>query len=268
MRTLIFSVSLIFLVGCSQKSEVAKNPEMVALNNISVSFIKGEEFVMGTYEDVFLDKAPRKVMVDDFYMDKTEVTNASYRTYMAEAGGKVRKPKYLDDPEIGADNLPVVAITHQEAKDFCAFYNKRLPTEAEWEFAAKGGTEFTKYFWGDDENTMLMNYRESKKGTAVAVGSYPPNVYGLYDMNGNVREWVADSYEKDFYKYACYKISGKKSCYANPLNEQKTIYKSNRGGSFEYSKGYPPTISFRFFDEEDSENKDVGFRCAAGEIDE
>jgi formylglycine-generating enzyme required for sulfatase activity len=263
-----YSALLLTLLLSSCSSEMVKNPEMLSLSNITVSYIRGEAFVMGSYNDPFLDKSPRSVRVSDFYIDKTEVTNAAYAQYLIEAGESVRKPDYITDLVLGAPTLPVVSVTYQEAVDFCEFYNKRLPTEAEWEFAAKGGTKFQDYFWGDDENPLYLNSRASKKEHAVAVASYPPNRYGLYDMHGNVREWVVDYYEKDFYKYACSPLSTDNNCYRNPVNEEPSRYRSNRGGSYSYSEGYPATVSFRFFDRIGSKHKDVGFRCAASDKDD
>ncbi len=285
-KYILFLLVVILFVGCSSKPEqIIKNPEMMALNNISVSFIIGGSYTMGSHQDEFFDKAPRDVYVSSFFLDKTEVTNIAYKQYINEASG-VRPLPHLEDPILGADKLPVVNVMHKEAQDFCKFYNKRLPTEAEWEYAAKGDTKKTKYYWGNDEDPMYMNYRESKKFMPVPVGSYASNEYGLYDMNGNVREWVEDSYQKDFYKKPCTTpdlgdlvggfydgIKGifvkskfvERNCYINPLNTADIIYKSNRGGSFEYSKGYPATISFRFFDEKESMHRDLGFRCAANE---
>ena len=295
MRSIIIATLSIFLfTACSTKEDTTiKNPEMLELNNVNVSFIKGGEFLMGTYEDKFADKPPRRVIVKDFYLDKTEVTNALYKQYMSEAGTQtgVRTPALLNDPLYGADTLPVVGVTHSEAQAFCKYYEKRLPTEAEWEYAAKGDTKNTEYFWGDVADPLYMNFRESKKGMAVAVGSYPPNAYDVFDLNGNVREWVEDSYGRDYYKDACRKkdqtfwgmITGTydmakeyfsddgyipNTCFYNPVNRKKSKYKVARGGSFDYSKGYPATLSFRFFELRDSTHMDLGFRCASYEKDE
>jgi len=276
----IFSVLvLIFFTGCTSK-ELVKNPNMLALSNLTMSYIYGQEFVMGTYKDKFNDKAPREILLKNYYIDKTEVTNGAYRQYIDETGGAAARPPYIDDLGWGLDTMPVVGVSHDEAKKFCKFYGKRLPTEAEWEFAARGGKNFLDYPWGDDENKDLMNFRDSNNTWAVDVASYPPNDYGLFDMTGNVREWVADTYEKDFYKRACvvspWRFSSlldmfrnpvlniyKSNCNYDPLNSAKGKYKVTRGGSWEYSEGYPATVSFRSFDLADARYKDLGFRCAA-----
>ena len=273
----------LLLVGCSTK-EICKSPELLDLNNDTMSFIKGGEFFMGEYDDKFGDKKPREVYVNSFYLDRTEITNGVYRAYIEEKACGVRKPKYIDDPLFGEDSLPVVDITHKEAQNFCKFYGKRLPTEAEWEYGARGNLEYKKFPWGDDENIDYMNFRDSNNSWSVPVQSYIPNTYFLYDMTGNVREWVEDSYEKDFYTTACKKsplnlkpikeldislLSDmstdriyKSNCYLNPINITKNKYKVNRGGSWEYSEGYPVTVSFRSFDLATHSARDLGFRCA------
>ncbi|MEA3354643.1 MAG: SUMF1/EgtB/PvdO family nonheme iron enzyme [Campylobacterota bacterium] len=266
--------------GCSSK-EVCKSPEVLDMSNETMSFIKGGEFLMGDYSDQFGDKKPREVYVNGFYIDRTEVTNGAYRAYTEEKGCTA-KPKYIDDPILGADDLPVVSVSHKEAQNYCKFYGKRLPTEAEWEYAARGGLENKKYPWGNEEGVKLMNYRDSNSSWSVPVMSYVPNDYYLYEMTGNVREWVEDSYEKDFYITSCLKSPlklnfnpgslikfgmdsiYKSDCYMNPLNiSSKTQYRVNRGGSWEYSEGYPATVSFRFFDKSNARFRDLGFRCAA-----
>jgi len=281
---------LILFYGCSATKEVCKSPEVLDLSNDTMSYIKGGEFLMGDYNDSFGDKMPREVYVSSFLIDRTEVTNGLYKAYMDEKSCGVAKPKYIDDPILGADDLPVVWVNYKEAKSYCEFYNKRLPTEAEWEFAARGGLEYKKYPWGDKVDSKLMNYRDSKKNWSTPIMTYIPNSYYLYDMTGNVREWVEDSYEKEFYKNACLttplkvgfdlsswvklKLSSiadfgiesiyKSNCYLNPVNREDIRYKVNRGGSWAYSEGYPATVSFRTFDDINYRGKDLGFRCAVG----
>ena len=282
----IYMVLPLFVLfhGCAPK-ELCKSPQVLDFNNDTMSFIKGGEFFMGDYIDDFGDKMPREVFVDNYMIDRTEITNGAYKAYLAEKTCGAQKPKYIEDPILGADELPVVSVSHTEAQSYCKFYGKRLPTEAEWEFAARGSLELKKFPWGNKEDSNLMNFRDSNINWAVPVKSYIPNGYQLFDMTGNVREWVEDSYEKKFYKNACIKSPinfelkssiltkfadlgldsiYKSNCYKNPVNRKDTRFKVNRGGSWEYSEGYPATVSFRTFDDLNNRSRDLGFRCAVG----
>lgn len=249
--------------GCSTKKVDCQKELVFELNSETMSLIKGGSFLMGDYNDSFGDKPPIVVKVDSFYIDRTEVTNAEYRAY-TEAVECSRKPKFIDDPILGEDSLPVVAVSHREAEGFCKYYGKRLPTEAEWEYAARGGLERKKFPWGNEESSDFMNFRDSKSSWSKPVKSYIQNDYYLYDMTGNVREWVADSYEKDFYLNSCSKLGVFSfACHINPVNENPLIkYRVNRGGSWRYSEGYPADVSSRTFDDKNYKGDDLGFRCA------
>jgi len=267
-RVYLLWLSLVFLLilnGCAGKKE-CKNPQLAKANIETMSFIAGGKFIMGSTNDMFGDKPLKGAYVSSFYLDKSEVTNAMYREYIA-AKECTKAPKYLQDPILGADNLPVVNVSYKDAKNFCSFYGKRLPTEAEWEYAARGKLKTKKFPWGNSQNATLMNYRGSNSSWAKPVKSYPPNGYGLYDMSGNVREWVVDTYTKDFYKCGkrtrldkmLYSID---KCRVNPVNRSQGQFKVNRGGSWHYTEGYPATVSFRSFDISSAKYSDLGFRCA------
>jgi len=266
MKKYIIPISLGFLIihGCSQKE--CKPPELSKANLETMSFIVGGKFIMGDGHDKFGDKPLKGAYVSSFYLDKSEVTNAMYKEYVG-ASQCLKSPRYLEDPILGADKFPVVNVSYKEAKNFCKFYGKRLPTEVEWEYAARGKLKNKKYPWGNSADSTLMNYRGSDKSWATQVKSYPPNKYGLYDMSGNVREWVKDTYSKDFYR--CSKrsrvdklIYSIDKCRVNPVNKTQGQFKVNRGGSWHYTEGYPATVSFRSFDLSSSKYNDLGFRCA------
>ncbi len=259
MKRVYLCVSLLlFLNGCGEmEQQKCKPPELVKANTETMSFIPGGKFIMGDKDDAFGDKPLHKVYVSSFYMDKTEVTNGMYKQFLKD-NPCVKPPKYLEDPELGADELPVVGVSYKDAKKFCTFYGKRLPTEAEWEYAARGKLKDKKYPWGNKPDKTLMNYRGSNNPHAVAVKSYPPNRYGLYEMTGNVREWVEDTYDKNFYK------QGDEDDYIkNPVNKDRGRLKVNRGGSWHYTEGDPATVSFRSFDVLFAKYSDLGFRCAS-----
>jgi formylglycine-generating enzyme required for sulfatase activity len=279
MKKLLFPYLLIIalvLSSCSQKEEVCTPPQMKPANVETMSFIPGGKFLMGHKSGgVFKDRPLKAAYVSSFYLDKTEVTNEMYLKYIGEKKCS-KEPKYINDKELGGAKLPVVDVSYTDAKEFCKFYGKRLPTEAEWEYAARGGLEMNSYPWGNKASDTMMNYRGSEKNWAVAVKSYPPNKYGLYDMSGNVREWVVDTYERGYYKCPQkkkFKAAGVDlsgffkeidTCRINPVNTSKGQFKVNRGGSWHYTNGYPPTVDFRSFDKPSYKGNDLGFRCASG----
>ncbi len=156
----------------------------------------------------FEDETPRHtVYLDAFYIDKYEVTNELYGKFMDATGHKA--PKYWDDDKHNAPNQPVVGVSWDDAKAYAKWAGKRLPTEAEWEKAARGGLVGKKFPWGDEDPDADGNYRANyHPGDDIAadgfrytapVGSFAPNSYGLYDVAGNVWEWCADWYDKSYY---------------------------------------------------------------------
>src|SRR5688572_16499329 len=142
------------------------------------------------------DTPPHKVQIDAFYMDQYEVTNEEYAR--ALPSGAV-KPWYWPGGQVakGEERFPVHNVTWAEASAYCGALGKRLPTEAEWEFAARAGLDRKRYPWGD-ENARDRAHTGSPEGPTT-VGSFPANAYGLYDMSGNVWEWTNDWYERDYY---------------------------------------------------------------------
>jgi iron(II)-dependent oxidoreductase len=217
--------------------------------------IPAGEFMMGG--DTEDDHMPvHKVYIDSFYMDKYEVTNAQYRKYCEETGAEY--PEYWDMEEFhcGPDfpDHPVVGISWSEAKKYAEWAGKRLPTEAEWEYAARGGSIDNNYSYGTESDTTKANYNVKgikRKGT-MPVGSYPPNGYGLYDMTGNVVEWVADYYDKDYYKSSPQK---------NPTGPEDGKFMVIRGGGW-HSGAYCTRVYFRNALRSGWRDIAVGFRCA------
>ena len=151
------------------------------------------------------------VYIDAFYMDKCEVTNAQYKMFV-EANPEWQKgnisSKYHDGNYLkswngnnypsGKDNHPVVNVSWYGAMAYAKWVGKRLPTQAEWEKAARGGLVGQKYPWGNSIDPSKANYSRNV-GDTTPVGSYPPNGYNLYDITGNVWEWCLDEHDRDFY---------------------------------------------------------------------
>jgi iron(II)-dependent oxidoreductase len=206
------------------------------------------------------DEYPQhRVYLSSFYLDKFEVTNEQYEKFRSETGHQ--PPQFWDDPRFNKPNQPVVGVSFHDAVTYCQWAGKRLPTEAEWEKAARG-TEGQIYPWGNDFDWTKGNF--SDKGQfdghldgfafTAPVGSFPETVspYGVQDMAGNVWEWCADWYHKDYYQI---------SPPINPKGPDTGIARVLRGGSF-FSALYL-RCSARYYLEENSKYFYAGFRCAS-----
>lgn len=163
-----------------------------------MTFVPGGEFLMGTATGDLLrmgevDEWPqRKVWVDDFYVDVHEVTNAQYKVYLDSTGAEAPHRWENGNYGIGEDGLPVISVSWEEATAYAHFAGKRLPTEGEWEKAARG-VDGRRFPWGNDWNPGLANNTDQ----LMPIMSFPGGVspYGCYDMSGNAAEWVDAWYE-------------------------------------------------------------------------
>ena len=177
--------------------------------------IPAGKFQMGSNSGSSDESPVHSVYVDAFYMDKYEVTNAKYAAFLnakgehAEFGriwfdvfnhfkGRINLVGGTYRAEAGYEDHPVVEVSWYQAMAYASWADKRLPTEAEWEKAARGGLVDKTYSWGDTIDSTKANYN-GNIGDTTPVGEYPANAYGLYDMCGNVWEWCLDEYQSDFY---------------------------------------------------------------------
>lgn len=250
--------------------------------------IPAGEFEMGSDDkSAYSDERPsHPVYVDAFYMDTHEVTNAQYRAFVLanpawQKGNVPRKYHngyYLhlwngnEYPSAKAEH-PVVYVSWYAAMAYADWVGKRLPTEAEWEKAQRGGVSVNvnvnvnvngnQYPWGNDIDTSMANYGWAIGDTA-AVGSYAPNGYGLYDMAGNVWEWCLDAYQRNFYLTSPLKnpISGAETT-GQVIDNYTDIrsYRVLRGGSWSSSSQHL-RVSYRFRLAPSVAISDFGFRCA------
>jgi len=191
------------------------------------------EFWMGSPDgEGGADEYPRhKVWLDAFCMDAHTVTVAQYRKYCGETGKAMP-----DVPPWGwQDDHPIGKVTWKEMNAYAQYYGKRLPTEAEWEYACRAGSE-TKYCYGDDEERLgeYAWYGENPDtGSTHPVGRKKPNAWGLYDMHGNVWERCNDWYREEYYQNSPYRNprGPKRGQYRGPIGENDKL-RVLRGGSW------------------------------------
>jgi len=195
-----------------------------------VVLVPAGPFIMGSNPGEGVpDEAPqRKVHLDAFTIDKYEVTVAQYADFLKKSGSEL--PDYWDRANQKEDaNRPVVGVDWLEASEYCAFYGKRLPTEAQWEKAARGD-DGRPYPWGNENpGPLFANFASGTMFTygesLSPVGSYEAgkSPYGVYDMVGNVWEWALDWYSEEYYKTASLN---------NPTGPASGDFKVTRGGSW------------------------------------
>jgi formylglycine-generating enzyme required for sulfatase activity len=190
-------------------------------------FVGAGEFLMGSADgdpDASAEEKPQHtVYLDAFWIDRTEVTNAQYLGCIET--GACREPECWDDSDLNSPDQPVVCLTLNDAQVYAAWVDGRLPTEAEWEKAARG-TDGRIYPWGNSPPDCNRANYHGCAGKALPVGSHPEGAspYGVLDMAGNVREWVADWYDAEYYS---------RTPSRNPQGPQtSTSFRVLRGGSF------------------------------------
>jgi iron(II)-dependent oxidoreductase len=209
------------------------------------------ECIMGSNDHRRDERPVHRIYLDVFYIDKYQVTNARYGTFMQATGHKA--PGHWNKKMYNTSNQPVVAVSWHDAEAYCRWAGKRLPTEAEWEKAARG-TEGRTYPWGNQWDKTRANIWDGSLGKTTPVGSYEggKSPYGAYDMAGNGWEWVADWYDRKYYQ---------SSPSRNPMGPARGHAKVLRGGSWYFIAGVARAAT-RVRNDPESRAGSYGFRCA------
>jgi formylglycine-generating enzyme required for sulfatase activity len=260
--------------------------------NKEMAFIKGGSFIMGTDEGMSFEGPAHEISVSSFWIDKFEVTVAQFDEFVKSTGYKTEAEELgwsgvfsVDSGEWGkvdgadwhhpegpdstaAPDEPVTQVSLRDALAFAKWAGKRLPTEAEWEYAARGGRDRVTYAWGNDlmpkgkpaANWWQGMFPETNTGEdgylgRAPVGRFPPNPFGLYDVSGNVWEWCSDYFSGDYYS---------SSPRLDPRGPEAGDERVIRGGSWMCSENYCTgyRVAARSHTGADSGLNNLGFRCA------
>ena len=276
--------SIMWLVQCAPEPEITTN------DGAKMILIPQGEFTMGAPKDELAEfpnrgylnyeseRPPHQISMPDFYIDRYEVTNKQFQQFLddilASGDTNYRHHKQPDESDYSRELLnehldddiqPVVSVSWYNAYAYCQWAGKRLPSEAEWEYAARGGDQYRKYPWGnadpDSDGIWWANYQPKQgRGSdghrfSAPVGSFPDGVspFGLMDMSGNVEEWVQDWYGADYYK--------KSKETHNPVGPANGSQKVIKGGSYATNKWHI-RIATRLVGRPKDRSAQLGFRCA------
>jgi len=243
-------------------SKLGIGSTIIGNDGMTLLYVPEGEFIMGSNSSESGDNLIHKVILDAFWIDQTEVTNTQYATCVSSGGcippsetSSFTRSNYYGNSQF--DDYPVIYVNWNKASAYCSWVGRRLPTEAEWEKAARG-TDGRAYPWGNDwSNTdSLVNSGHGviESGDTTKVGNYKSGAspYGAYDMAGNVWEWVNDWYSKNYYQ---------SSPSLNPLGPDSGQYRILRGGSW-YFNDWGTNSAVRNPFDPTYTGMILGFRCA------
>src|SRR5579864_95808 len=219
-------------------------------------------FLMGSTSGQDCERPVHRVWVDALLLAATQVTNAEYEHFLRATSGQV--PPFWSDPNFNHPQQPVTGVSWFEAAQYCEWLCSqtgrayRLPTEAEWELAARGGLEQKEFPWGDAAPQSLPDYATRWQAGPDPGARYAPNAFGLYDICDNVHEWCRDWYDPNYYA-----ASPERNPRGPEQSPMKPARKASRGGSWRHHikvarcsarSSIPPAFQYA----------DYGFRVACG----
>ncbi len=219
-------------------------------------------FLMGSNTGQDCERPIHRVWIDTFRLAATQVTNAEYARFLRATGRP--SPPFWQDPNFNHPQQPVAGVSWHEAVQYCEWLSSqtsrpyRLPTEAEWEHAARGGLEQKTFPWGDDPPQSLPDYATRWQAGPERVARYAPNAFGLYDICDNVHEWCTDWYDPNYYA-----VSPERNPRGPEESPMKPSRKSSRGGSWRHHIKVA-RCSARSSIPPDFQYADYGFRVAFG----
>ena len=222
--------------------------------------IRAGSFLMGSNSGQDCECPIHRVWIDSFLLAATQATNAEYEKFQHATG--TPPPPFWQDPNFNHPEQPIAAPSWHEAIRYCEWLSQqtgrrfRLPTEAEWEYAARGGLEQKQFPWGDDPPQSLPNYATRWKTGPEPVARYSPNNFGLYDIGDNVHEWCSDWYDPNYYA-----VSPERNPQGPDQSPIKPSRKSSRGGSWRHHIKVA-RCSARSSIPPDFQYADYGFRVA------
>ena len=249
-------------------------PASVVFRSVGMVIIPAGTFLMGSEGWGEFEKPIHEVYLDDFWMDETPVTNRQFAEFVRKTGYQTeaervgaawgyRDGQYSLIPGLcwrsyalpDREEHPVVLVSWNDALAYANWAGKRLPTEAEWEKAARGGLVGTLYPWGDQSpDGTQSNFAKtpSEIPPTTPVKNFPPNGYGLYDMVGNVWQWCADWYGQNYYAESPNK---------NPQGPKAGLHRVRRGGSWNVIQAFRLRCANRGAMEPSAATPNIGFRC-------
>jgi formylglycine-generating enzyme len=219
-------------------------------------------FLMGSESGQDCERPIHRVWIDAFQLAATQVTNAEYERFLRATSAM--PPPFWSDVNFNRPEQPVAGVAWYEAVRYCEWLSAetgctyRLPTEAEWERAARGGLEQKNFSWGDEPPQSLPDYAKRWVSGPEPVARYAPNAFGIYDIGDNVHEWCSDWYGANYYA-----VSPERNPQGPELSAMKPARKSSRGGSWRHQikvarcsarSSIPPEFQYA----------DYGFRVACG----